>query len=531
MSRRTRSRRTVLAVAVALAASLIPVGVAAADGHSGQKGGVAFVNLTFDFGPIDPALNYLSQGWQIEQATCAKLVNYPDTTAAQDPQPVPEVAKSIDVSADGLTYMFKLSGGYRFSPPSSAPVTADAFKRALERVRDPALASPGALFFKDVASITSDGDRRLEIRLTRPAGDFLARLAMPFGCAVPPDTPSTPSATPLPSAGPYYISGYTPGSRLVLTRNPNYDGPRPANLDQILYQLNVDNQTTLQQIEDGTADYAAGGLPADAYAQVARDFPGQFFVNPLAGLRYMAMNTSRSMFSSVAARQAVNLALDRQALLAPAGAFAGTPTDQYIPPTVPGFRDIGIYPLTGPSAAELARANALVDQAGIRGQTAILYSSLNPVTVQVAGLVRDQLARIGIGVEIHAFPRAEQIAREGTRGEPFDLTLEGWLNDYLDPFDTLNVLLDGTSIGPFNNNNVSYFDDPVYNARLQAAAQLTGTTRFSTYGDLDVDLVSNAAPLAVYGTFNSRDFFSARVGCQVYVPPFGIDLAALCIKR
>ena len=165
--------------------------------------------------------------------TCAQLVNYPDSAAPTSPQP--EVAKSVDISADRLTYTFKLRGGYRFSPPSNAPVTADAFKRALERVRDPALASPGAAYFSDVVSITSDGDKRLAIRLARPAGDFLARLATPFGCAVPPDTPMSAQFKPIPSAGPYYISAFTPGSRLVLSRNPNYDGsaagePRPDSL-------------------------------------------------------------------------------------------------------------------------------------------------------------------------------------------------------------------------------------------------------------------------------------------------------------
>ena len=61
------------------------------------------------------------------------------------------------------------------------------------------------------------------------------------------------------------------------------------------------------------------------------------------------MNTSRPLFSTAAARQAVNLALDRPALIATGGAFSGNPTDQYIPPTVPGFRDESIYPLNGPS--------------------------------------------------------------------------------------------------------------------------------------------------------------------------------------
>src|SRR4051812_45514913 len=326
-------RRTRLIVALSVVVLLVPVALAAAGDRHDEQGGVAFVNLAGDVAPIDPALNFSSDGWQLEYATCAKLVNYPDLNAANQPQP--EVAKAIDVSADGTTYSFRLRDDFRFSPPSNQKVTADAFVRALERVRDPALNSPGAQFFRDVISVSSDRDRRLQIRLARPAGDFLARLALPFACAVPPDTPSGAQQDPIPSAGPYYISGYTAGSRLVLSRNPNYDGPRPANLDQILYQFNVDPQQSLQQVEDGTADYAAAGLPPEAYLHVAQAFPTQFFVNPIASLRYIAMNTSRPLFSTPAARQAVNLALDRPALIATSGAFSGNPTDQYIPPTVP----------------------------------------------------------------------------------------------------------------------------------------------------------------------------------------------------
>ena len=146
---------------------LVPVALAAADGGRDDRGGVAFVNGG-DIGPIDSAQNFISFGWQIEYATCAQLVNYPDSATPSAPQP--EVAKSVDVSADGLTYTFKLRGNYRFSPPSNAPVTADAFKRALERVRDPALGSPGANFFRDVVSITSDGDRRLAITARSSGG-------------------------------------------------------------------------------------------------------------------------------------------------------------------------------------------------------------------------------------------------------------------------------------------------------------------------------------------------------------------------
>ena len=274
------------------------------------------------------------------------------------------------------------------------------------------------------------------------------------------------------------------------------------------------------------------GLAPVAYTQVARDFPAQFFVNPYPGFRYLPLNTSRPLFSTAAARQAVNLAINRTALLAIVGAFAGTPDDQYIPSGVPGYLDTSIYPLSGPSAADLTRANALVDQAGIRGQTAVLYSSTSALSLAMASLVRDELAQIGLGVDIHSFPRGEQIVRESTRGEPFDISVsEGWIDDYLDPADTLNTFFDGTTIGPANNLDISYFNDPAINARLQAADQLSGPARYATYGQLDVDLAQNYAPLVTLGSFNARDFFSARIGCQTYNPAYGMDLAVLCVKR
>ena len=160
----------------------------------------------------------------------------------------------------------------------------------------------------------------------------------------------------------------------------------------------------------------------------------------------------------------------------------------------------------------------------------MLYTSDRGPALAAADLIRADLARIGIVVDIHAFPRAEQIAREGTRGEPFDMTTEGWIDDYLDPADTLNNFLDGSTIRPVNNLDVSYFDDSAVNARLQAAEELTGPVRLSTYGDLDVTLARDSAPLVALGSFNSRDVFSSRMGCQTFVPPYGMDLAALCIE-
>jgi len=119
----------------------------------------------------------------------------------------------------------------------------------------------------------------------------------------------------------------------------------------------------------------------------------------------------------------------------------------------------------------------------------------------------------------------------GTRGEPFDMALTSWFPAYPDPANILNYLFDGRSIRATANSNQSYFDDPAYNRRLAAAARLSGPQRYAAYQALEVDLLRNAAPAAPLYDVAEHEFFSARIGCQVYQPVYQIDLAALCLKR
>jgi ABC-type oligopeptide transport system substrate-binding subunit len=110
------------------------------------------------------------------------------------------------------------------------------------------------------------------------------------------------------------------------------------------------------------------------------------------------------------------------------------------------------------------------------------------------------------------------------------MTSEGWIADYADPFDFIDILLNGKNLHDSNNNNVAYFNDPSYNKKMDAAARLSGAKRYSTYGALDVDISKNAAPWAAWRNFNSRILLSKRVGCFTYNAIYTIDLAALCLK-
>jgi ABC-type oligopeptide transport system substrate-binding subunit len=145
------------------------------------------------------------------------------------------------------------------------------------------------------------------------------------------------------------------------------------------------------------------------------------------------------------------------------------------------------------------------------------------VCPQEAQVLKSNLAAIGLQLRIKEFPVSTMYTRELKPGEPFDIGFGVWVADYPDP---------GAILGPLltRGGNTRSFNDSAYQRRLARTAQLTGPNRYLTYGQLDLDLARNAAPVIAYANSASPDFFSRRIGCQTYAV-YGIDLAALCIKR
>lgn len=537
-----------------LAALLVTVlgGASTAVAAQYKTPNVLRINLQATLDSVDPAIAFQSVSWQLEFATCAKLVNYPDRPWTTDQLPVPEVAAALPtVSADGKTYTFKLLTSFRFSTASREVVTAETFKHALERELAPGVNSPAIGYMHDIvgadefhdgqassiSGVTVGKKKELSIQLEQPAGDFLARLTTPFFCAVPlTATPAFPNAV-VASAGPYYVESFNRDGTTVLRRNPNYSGKRPRFFDAIVYQAHVPAATSEADIKAGNVDYAADGLPPDDYAELGTDFgPGspaaqaghqQFFVDPFLAIRYLALNTSRPLLANTLLRKAVNYAIDRPALGALYGAYSHTPTDQILPPGMPGFHDYDLYPLDGP---DVATAQALAAQSGQTPATAVLYTCDTQLCHDLAQVITTDLAAIGLTVDAHFFQGAQIFQRAGTRGEPFDLATVGWSADYADPFDFIDILLNGARIQATDNTNLAYFDDPAFNQRMDAASPLQPPARYDAYASLDHDLMADAAPWAPWGNINARDFFSARIGCHTFNPFYGMDLAALCLR-
>jgi len=509
---------------------------------TGATGGTLNVDLTTDVDYTDPALDYLSTGWEIEYSTCLKLMNYPDANGAKGSQLVPEAATGFPkISSGGKVYDFNVNASFtKFS--NGAPVTAANFKAAIDRDADPKMQSPSVPFFSDIVGSSKSPvsgvkvkGSHLIITLSKASPDFLARMAMPFFCAVPTDLAHDPNGVLAPaSAGPYYISDRVPNKSITIKKNPNYKGKRPHNVNEIVYNIGNSLDAIYLRTQQGATDYAAGGIPPASYAEAAQKYginKGQFWVKPQLGVNYLAFNHDRPLFKGAAGTalaKAINYAIDRKALLAQSGYLAGKRTDQILPPGMAGFRDANLYPLKGP---DLVTAKKWAAKAGIKDGTGVeLYTSNRGAAPLQAQIYQFNLKQIGLNVNTHLFARAVQIDKEGTRGEPFDVTTEGWIADYADPYDFINVLLSGDNIHDSNNNNVAYFNDPKYNAQMRAAALLSGAKRYSTYGNLDVSMFKNNPPWAARNNFNDRILVSSRVGCFTFNSTYSVDLAALCLK-
>jgi YVTN family beta-propeller protein len=518
--------------------------------HGGPDGTTLRIASSSDVDFMDPALAYDNQSWELLYATCAKLVNYRDAGGAAGAQLAPEVARSLPArSPDGRTYTFRIRSDFRFSPASGQRVTAQTFKTTIERTLSPRMHSPAGQYLANVVGataymagkashitgVTANGDT-LTIQLLRPTPDLLARLAEPAFCAVPSNTPiQRDGVRVIPSAGPYYVSSYSPGQGVILLRNPNYHGRRPRRFARIEFAAGVASRRALRDINASTADYTSLGLDssvsADAIARLATRFGSgsaaaihgrqRYFVNPILELDFFILNTERGVFRDVRMRRAVNYAIDRRRLASYGSGIVPLPerpTDHYLPPGIPGFRDAHIYPLT----PDLAKARQLVRLAHATGRSVVLYTYDAPPGQTVAQIVKTELVAIGLQVQIKVFPTATQFSRLATPGEPYDIGFAGWQTDYPDPSQMLNLVLESGALAP-------PLRDPAIARPLARAAALSGPERYRNYGRLDVALARDAAPLAAFGNAANHDFFSARIGCETF-GVYGVNLGALCLR-
>jgi peptide/nickel transport system substrate-binding protein len=327
----------------------------------------------------------------------------------------------------------------------------------------------------------------------------------------------------MPSAGPYYVVSEEPDEGVVLRRNPNYEGPRPRRSAEIRISVPVAHDEAIARVEEGQADLAIEAVtPGSAGRLAARYDRPRYRIDRLLGTDYLLFNLRRPTFADLRLRRAVNFAIDRGALARAGGILDGLParpTDQYLPPGMPGFQDAHVYPLQ----PDLEKARVL---AGARRRVVRLYTLKDEWMEPLAGIVKANLKAIGMDVQITTINSFDRFA---VPGEPWDVALVSWYADRPEPIDFLHQF-DGRLVEAGAFPNLAHFADPDYDRRFDAANGLTGAERYIAFGRLDAHLARSGVPFAAFSNEARHTFLSARVGCQVHQPTVGINLAALCIR-
>jgi peptide/nickel transport system substrate-binding protein len=496
------------------------------------SGGTFRVISAEDVDSLDPGLGWTFLSWQIASATCSTLMGFPNRAGPAGAVPTPRAAAGFPrISRDGRTYVFTVRKGLRFS--NGSRINAANFAAGLRRALQPRMQSPAAAFFSDVTRMSATG-RTLRIGLKEANGDLLTRLALPFSCPVPVSFPAEPGGVDLMlGSGPYYVASRVRGRQIVLERNRFYRGTQPHRAHRVVVTVGGTRESNIAAVEQGRADYAQPGVPAPLLPDLVRRYginKRQLFRLPGGGLVfYLAFNTQRPLFrKNVPLRRAVNFALDRHEL----ARVTGRPlnwkrTDQLVDPTLPGFVNWRLYPLTGPNltvARRLARGH-------LRAGRAVFYTTAGAFFDPLTQVIVYNLERIGLHVEVKAFSRAVQLQKAGTRGEPFDIALGSWMTDYPDPGDVLIPLLAGKNARqPTGNLNLAYFDEPTYNRRFAAAARLVGLPRFRAFERLERDILRTEAPVAPFIGSSGYVLLSKRAGCFAPRPAVTVEYGAICLE-
>jgi peptide/nickel transport system substrate-binding protein len=523
-------------------------GTQSQDSPKGVRHGTLRVLDQADVEALDPGVAYGAADLALLRGLVRTLYSFDssrqDTSALE---PVPDLAEGpYQLSPDRRTYTFVIRRNIRYAPPYDISVQAKDFIYAIERQFDPHDKShspnPYASLIKGVSEYAAGkartisgmqaiGDNVLKITLREPASDFPSILTMPFFSPVPERYAAryrlgADYAQHLIASGPYALAKYTPDQRIELVRNLNWkpetDPLRKAWVDRVEVTIGANEAAIQDAIEQGDTDLNLDLTPppnADLQRlSKSGDLQGQSAIKTTGCVRYLTLQTDSGPTANPLVRKAVNLAVDKRALvLELGGAFAGEPASTILSPTLSGYQKYPDPYGTTDSRGDPIAAKALLNQAGYPNGVTLTYvgpsSGKGPAALSV---LQTSLARAGIRLEPKQYPGytvyTDSLQLQSKKDE-HQIGLARWCPDIPGngARSFIGVLLDGRKITPTANNNYGDYNNPEVNAMIdQAYATEDPVRRNSLWGEIDRKIMEDA-PWVPLIDERQTYFWSARV--------------------
>jgi glutathione transport system substrate-binding protein len=399
----------------------------------------------------------------------------------KDMKIVPVLAESFTVSADGLVYTVVLHKGVKFH--DGTDFNAEAVKTNFDRVTNPANKLKRYNLFEVIARTDAASEYTVKITLKKPFSAFINTLAHPSAGIISPaalakygkEIASNPVGT-----GPFKFAEWKQTDYVKAVKNPAYWKKGLPHIDSVTFRPVADNNARAAIIQTGEAQFAYP-VPYEQ-AEILKGKPDLEVVSgPGIFARYLALNTRKKPFDNLKVRQAINYAINKEALVKVAFAGYAAPAEGVVPPGV----DFSVK--TGPWPYDVAKAKALLAEAGYpNGFDVELWSIYNHTTARkVTEFVQQQLGQIGVRAKITLLETGQRIEKVENLQNPDDaqwqLIYMGWSSSTGEADWALRPLLASESFPPRLYNLAFYKSDKVDAGLQRALGQTDRTARAATY--------------------------------------------------
>jgi len=453
-----------------------PVRIAAAQEASPEPktGGTLRVGLQADPAELDPHKTSLTAAWHVIEHVYDTLVD-----ANENLEPIPGLAEEWEISGDGLTYTFKLRQGVKFH--NGRDFVADDVKYSIERILDPATASPHSSDLGGIASVEAPDPATAVVTLSAADSSFLAKLMGTSIAIVPKEAVEENGdlMQTMVGTGPFRFVDYIPNSMVTLERNPDYWEAGKPYVDAMEMQIIPDNTARTTALVTGTVDLIEYA-PVQDLPTFEQDESIEVTGDQNTNIRYMAINIQREPFDKLEVRQAIAKVIDRGPIIDSAVFGAGTPTVTIFPPTFWAGMEAEI------PAPDIEGAKELLAQAGVPDgfQTVIHSWAQYPFLSNAAIVIQEQLRQIGIEAELDFQENA--IYLENYFAGNFDLSVTG-TSAYVDPNDVILANF-GTDE---SNNGIKYSNPQVDELIAQGMEETYQETRAGIYQQIQEILLED----------------------------------------
>ncbi|MFI6680428.1 ABC transporter substrate-binding protein [Kribbella sp. NPDC050470] len=457
---------------------------------------------------------------------------------------VPDLATDTGkVSDGGKTWTYKLKPGLKYADGS--PIVAADIKYGIERSFAPEL-SGGLGYHKSLlvggdkytgpykgaqlASVETPDDSTIVFKLNKPFGDWPWVVSMPAFSPVPKAADKDPAhygEDPV-ASGPYQVKAYTPGSKLELERNPNWDkttdqartGLPDAIVIDMGLQADVVNQRLIADAGDDKFAAATGvSVPAALIPTVSGNpaVKSRVATSPSGALQYLAMNTKRPALANPEVRKAIQYAVDKQAVQVAEGGpeYGGEIATTLITPGIEGYQKYDLY--QAPPQGDPEKAKSMLAAAGVSNLNLVLAAD-NASGLGVAQAIQQGLKRAGITVTIKPL-ESEPLTDLITGNKPdFDLTVSSWLPDYPSALGNIQPLFASSEAGN-GGYNISRYSNPAVDTAINAAtAESDPAKAASAWSAVDQQIMKDAPIVPLIYARNA--FLHGSKVQNFYLPPY-----------